>query len=218
VRVLGISSAYGGCLACLCADGAVRAQAGSGEEHGLAAALPAMIETLLGRLEGRLDLVAVSVGPGSFSGLRAGISVATGIGLALAVPVVGVTVTEAFEAALLPLDGRPLWVAVAARRGRVFVDTGDGAAAYATDALPLATGRIAIAGNAANYVASALAAKGVDVMLTTARLPRAEHVAMVGVERAAGRKTPLTPLTPLPLYVDAPEARLPAAGLRAAPV
>jgi len=212
---LGISSAYGGCSACLLVDGAVRAQTRVREELGLAACLPALIETLLNSLECGLDLVAVSVGPGSFTGLRAGISVATGIGLALAVPVVGVTVTEAFEAAALTLDGRRLWVAIAARRGRVFLDMGDGAAAFATDALPIATGRIAIAGNAANDVACALAAKGADVMLTDARLPRAEHVAMVGLERAAGQRTPLGAL---PIYVDSPEAKLPAAGLRAAPV
>jgi len=212
---LGISSAYGGCSACLLIDGAVRAQARIREEIGLAACLPALIETLLDKLEGRLDLVAVSVGPGSFTGLRAGISVATGIGLALSVPVMGVTVTEAFEGAALKLDGRKLWVAIAARRGRVFLDMGGGAVAFATDALPMAAGRIAVAGNAANDVASALAARGTDVMLTDARLPLAEHVAMVGLERAAGRRAPLAAL---PIYVDAPEAKLPAAGLRAAPV
>jgi tRNA threonylcarbamoyl adenosine modification protein YeaZ len=199
----------------LLVDGAARAQTRIKEELGLAGALPALIDPLLRGLDGGLDLVAVSVGPGSFTGLRAGISVATGIGLAWAVPVVGVTVTEAFEAAALKLDGRRLWVAIAARRGRVFLDRGYGAAAFATDALPIAAERIAVAGNAANDVASALAARGTDVMLTDARLPQAEHVALVGLERAAGRRPPLAPL---PIYVDAPEARLPAAGLRAAPV
>ncbi len=196
-------------------DGALHAQARTSEALGLAATLPALIETLLHAVDGRLELVAVSVGPGSFTGLRAGISVATGIGLALSVPVVGVTVTEAFEAAALKLDGRKLWVAIAARRGRVFLDMGDGAAAFATDALPMAAGRIAIAGDAANDVAAALAARGADVMLTDARLPQAKHVAMAGQERAAGR---MSPLAALPIYVDAPEAKLPAAGLRAAPV
>jgi tRNA threonylcarbamoyladenosine biosynthesis protein TsaB len=215
MRVIAISSAFGGCSACFYADGAVQSQVHAGEAIGLAATLPALVETLLGSAEGRLDLVSVAVGPGSFTGLRAGISVATGIGLALSVPVVGVTVAEAFEAACLPLDGRRLWVAIVARRGRVFVDMGDGAAAYGTEALPPAGGRIAVAGNAATFVAAALAAKGADVMLTDARLPQAKHVALVGIGRVAGQRLPLAPL---PVYVDAPEARLPAAGLRAAPV
>jgi len=215
VRVLAISSAYGGCDACLCASGTVVAEMRRAEVHGLAAALPALVEPLLEKAGRSLDLVAVSVGPGSFTGLRAGISVAVGIGLALGTAVVGVTVAEAFEAAALPLDGRRLLVAIAARRGRAFIDQGQGAAGYATDALPAASGRVAVAGNAAIYVAGALAARGADVMLTDARLPRAEHVATVGVERALGRRAALPPL---PIYVDAAEARVPAGGLRGAPV
>jgi len=215
MRVLAISSAYGGCSACVWADGAVVAEARMDEALGLAAALPGMVDGLLKQAAGRVELVAVCVGPGSFTGLRAGISVAAGIGLALDVPVVGVTVAEAFREASLNLDQRRLWVAIAARRGRVFLDRGDGAEGFPTDALPAADGRIALAGNAAIPVAGALAAKGVDVMLTDARVPLAAWVASVGVARAEGR---IGPRAPLPVYVDAPEAKLPAAGLRAAPV
>jgi tRNA threonylcarbamoyl adenosine modification protein YeaZ len=213
MHVLAISSAYGGCSACLTACGAVRAEVRTEEEHGLAASLPALIQDLLVRAGQGLDMVAVSVGPGSFTGLRAGLSVAVGIGLARGVPVIGVTVTEAFEAAALALDGRRLWVAIAARKGRVFIDMGGGAAGYPTDALPPAQGRIAIAGNAAAFVASALAARGDDVMLTDARLAHPRHVAA-----AAALKTGEPAWPPLPVYVDAPEARLPSGGLRAAPI
>jgi tRNA threonylcarbamoyladenosine biosynthesis protein TsaB len=50
--------------------------------------------------------------------------------------------------------------------------------------------------------------------LTDARLPMARHIAVVGERRLAGE---LPPRPALPLYVDPPEARLPAAGLRPAP-
>jgi hypothetical protein len=73
---------------------------------------------------------------------------------------------------------------------------------------------IAVAGNAAVEVAARLAARGADVMLTDARLPVGTHVAQVGALRHAGA---LPPLAAQPLYVDPPEARLPAGGLRAAP-
>jgi hypothetical protein len=52
-------------------------------------------------------------------------------------------------------------------------------------------------------------------MLTEARLPDAVAVAHVGALRLAGT---LPPLAAQPLYIDPPEAKLPAGGLRPAPV
>src|SRR3954469_18049169 len=48
-----------------------------------------------------LDRVAVTTGPGSFTGLRVGLSAARGIGLAAAKPVVGVTTLAAYAAPLV---------------------------------------------------------------------------------------------------------------------
>ena len=47
-----------------------------------------------------IGAIAVAVGPGSFTGIRVGVSVARGLALALKVPAVGVTTLEAlaFEA------------------------------------------------------------------------------------------------------------------------
>ena len=42
-----------------------------------------------------LDLIAVSIGPGSYSGIRIGVSTALGLGHSLDLPVVGVSVLEA---------------------------------------------------------------------------------------------------------------------------
>jgi hypothetical protein len=52
-------------------------------------------------------------------------------------------------------------------------------------------------------------------MLTDARLALPRHVAVVAERRLNGM---LRPLSPQPLYVDPPEARLPAGGLRPPPV
>jgi tRNA A37 threonylcarbamoyladenosine modification protein TsaB len=164
---------------------------------------------------GAPDLVAVVVGPGSFTGLRASIAVAQGVGLGAGLPVVGVTVAEALACALPRLGGRSLWVACVARAGRVFIDRDGELLSCAETALPAASGRIAVAGDAANTVAAVLAARGLDVMLTDARTPLPVHVAAVGRRRAAGE---MASLAAVPLYVDAPEARLPAGGLRPAPV
>ena len=65
-----------------------------------------------------------------------------------------------------------------------------------------------MAGDAAAAVAARLAARDADVMLTDARLPIARHVAVAAERRLRGE---LQPLPAQPLYVDPPEARLPAA-------
>jgi tRNA threonylcarbamoyl adenosine modification protein YeaZ len=175
--------------------------------------MPLMVARLIAAA-GMPDLVAVVVGPGSFTGLRAGIALAQGVALGGTVPIVGVTVAEALAEALPLRAGRVLWVAMESRRGRIFLDRGGDLAAFALDALPDARGPVAVAGDAANPVAAWLAARGADVMLTSARRPTPAHVARVGLHRAAGG---LRPLAAVPLYVDPPEAKLPAGGLRAAP-
>jgi tRNA threonylcarbamoyladenosine biosynthesis protein TsaB len=213
VRVLAISSASRGCAAAIVEDGVVLASFRLQPERGLPEAIPPAIAALLAAT-GAPDLVAVIVGPGSFTGLRAGISVAQGVGLGSSIPVVGVTVAEALAEALPDLGGRALWVASAARTGRVFIAREGNLASYPEDGLPPASGPVAMAGDRAARVAAALAARGSNVMLTDARVALPIHVAAVGLRRAAGQSPPLGPV---PLYVDAPEAKLPAGGLRAAP-
>ena len=65
-----------------------------------------------------LDAVVVDVGPGLFTGIRAGIATAQGIGAAVGVPVVGVSSLDAL--ALRAATGhRRIWAIVDARRGQV---------------------------------------------------------------------------------------------------
>jgi tRNA threonylcarbamoyl adenosine modification protein YeaZ len=213
MRVLAIASSQTGARIALVTDGAVTAERVFADRTGLAGALPLMAAELLHGAPP--DLVAVVVGPGSFTGLRAGIALAQGIALGAKIPVVGVTVTEAIAEALPNLGSRELWVATDSRRGQVFLDRGHGPEAFALNTLPAATGRIAVAGDASVFVAAALAARGNNVMLTSARDPAPRHVALVGERRASGA---LPPLPAVPLYVHPAEAKLPAGGLRPAPV
>ena len=175
------------------------------------------IAPLLARvLEGRAPkLVAVMVGPGSFTSLRAIIATAQGVALAAGCPIAGVTAAEAFASEdEVHLAGRSLWTAMDSRRGRVFLDRGTGFEGLALDDMPATRERVALAGDAANEAAAVLAARGTDVMLTRLRLPTPTQVARVGLRRAQGE---IAPLAAVPLYIDPPEAKLPAGGLRPAP-
>jgi len=77
-----------------------------------------------------LDRIAVTTGPGSFTGLRVGLSAARGLGLAARKPVVGVTTLTAYAAPIVSQnDEHPVVAAVAARHGQVYLQvvSGDGA-------------------------------------------------------------------------------------------
>src|ERR1700726_896330 len=70
-----------------------------------------------------IDRIAVTVGPGSFTGLRVGIAAARGIALAAGKPAVGVSTLAAFAAAHLnPGMTRPVVAAVDARHDHVYVE------------------------------------------------------------------------------------------------
>jgi tRNA threonylcarbamoyladenosine biosynthesis protein TsaB len=127
---------------------------------------------------------------------------------------VGVTVAEALLAALPPLPGWERWVAIDSRRGRIFLHRGGTISSLGLDETPAPRAPVAVAGDAAIAVAARLAARGARVMLTEVREPQARFVAMVGERRLTG-KIPSLPAQPL--YIDPPEARLPAGGLRPPP-
>jgi tRNA threonylcarbamoyladenosine biosynthesis protein TsaB len=76
-----------------------------------------------------LDRIAVTTGPGSFTGLRVGLSAARGLGLAASKPVVGVTTLTAYAAPLVSQNGEhPVVAAVDARHDQVYLQvvSGDG--------------------------------------------------------------------------------------------
>ncbi len=215
--MLAIDAALARCAAGVVINDQVVAARQEDAVRGHATLLPAMVSAVLdqaGLPATALDLVAITVGPGSFTGIRAGLALAHGIALAAGAPVVGVTVGEVLADSLPHLGDRLLWVAIDNRRGRVFLERDGTVLAVALDALPTADGKLAVAGDAAATVASRLAARDDDVMLTDARLPLVRHVAVVAQRRFGGM---LQPLAAQPLYVDPPEARLPAGGLRPPP-
>ena len=217
-HILALDSSLTRCSAAVVQDEQVLAEQQADLQRGQAARLPVMADAVLraaGLAAADLDLVAVTVGPGSFTGIRAGLALAHGLALAANRPLVGVSVGEALAEALPDIAGRSLWSAIDSRRGRVFLEREGGLTAFLLDALPDPPGPVALAGDAAIEVAARLAARGHDVMLTGARRPTPLSVALAARRRASGQ---LPPRSAQPLYVDPPEARLPAGGLRPPPV
>ena len=218
MRILALDSALARCSATIVSGAQVVAGQQKDMDRGHATALAGMARDALhdASIEAEaLDLIGVTVGPGSFTGIRGALALALGIGVSTGVPVIGVTVGEALADSLPLLGGRPLWCAIASRRGRIFLEIGEHVLSLPVTDLPEPDRPVAIAGSAADDIASRLAARGANVMLTDAKLPLGRHIAQVAALRFQGL---LRPLPAEPLYVDPPGAKTPAGGLRPSPV
>ena len=154
----------------------------------------------------QLDRIGVTVGPGSFTGLRVGIAFAKGLAAALSLPSVGIGTLEALAA---DADGL-VFAAIDARRDQVYVQGfEDGRALMAPDALavPTAAARLAelTMGRDFTLIGSGgplLADFAPGARLIACEGADARHVARLAAARAPG------PLRPL--YLRTPDAKLPA--------
>ncbi len=97
--------------------------------HGQAEALLPMVERAMGAARlaaSTLDLITVTTGPGSFTGIRVGLAAAKGIALGLGVPLFGVT---SFEAGMAACEAGPverfLLVALDSRRADLYIQLFD---------------------------------------------------------------------------------------------
>ena len=93
-------------------------------ERGQAEALMPMIDGIMSLAHKKMsdvDAIAVTVGPGSFTGVRIGLAAARAFGLALNIPVYGVTCFEAWSYHL----GRSCKVVLDSKRDDYFVQSFD---------------------------------------------------------------------------------------------
>jgi tRNA threonylcarbamoyladenosine biosynthesis protein TsaB len=161
-----------------------------------------------------LERIAVTLGPGGFTGVRAGIAAARGLALATAKPVVGMSSLAVMAHAARhqlgsALGERLLAVAVDARHATNYVQLFAGTQ-EATPPLSLAPEEVArrigrrrvlVVGSAAGAVAAAVAAAGGDAEAALPHLqPHARWLALCADELA-----PVSPV--LPLYLRAPDAK-----------
>jgi tRNA threonylcarbamoyladenosine biosynthesis protein TsaB len=126
----GVAIVRGGVsLACLCEEG--REQA--------ARLLPAIAEALerAGVARTALDLIAVTTGPGSFTGVRVGLSAARGLAVGLGIPLAGIPTTSVLRAQA-PATERLVVAAIDTKLGDWFAALGDDPAPFAATAGDLA--------------------------------------------------------------------------------
>ena len=121
-RVLAFDCSGASCSAAVLVDGTIRAERFAAMERGQAEALLPMIQATLAEAGlgwAEIEAIATTVGPGSFTGVRLGLSAARGLALASDRPIVAVTAFEAVAAGVAPGEGR-FAVAIDSRRGPVF--------------------------------------------------------------------------------------------------
>jgi tRNA threonylcarbamoyladenosine biosynthesis protein TsaB len=169
-----------------------------GEYTGRAAEVLADADRLLlgaGVVPRDLDLLAVGIGPGSFTGVRIGLAAARGVALALDLPVAGVPTLDALAA------GAPEAIPVIdARRGEIFALLAGQVRCLAPDALDVEPGRTYVGDGAVRYRATIEAAGGVvPPDGSELHLPRARFHAQLAGEGGPAEQVE-------PLYLRIPDA------------
>jgi len=159
-----------------------------------------------------LDRIAVTTGPGSFTGLRVGLSAARGIALAANKPVVGVTTLTAYAANLVSQNReQPIISAIDARHGHVYYQavSGNGGSLIRPRVAPIDEvlgacrfGALHLVGNAAKSIADRWPAHALPPSTSDAQ--PAPDIAWVGWLGAA-----VSPNTApaRPYYLRAPDAK-----------
>ena len=212
MKILALDTCLDACSVAVCENGsplAVRTEVMARGHQERLAPMAAEVMAEAGQAFDGLQLVAVTIGPGSFTGLRVGLAFAKGLALALDIPCVGVGALEALAAS--EADAGFVVAAVDAKRGQIWLQVFiDGKPAMAPDAVApeIAAARLAELwpGGPATLVGSAAAQlSGVIPAAHVSTRPAPDPVA---VARIALRQRPPYP-PPRPLYLRAPDARLP---------
>ena len=230
LKILALDTATTACSVAVRVDGKTLASALQPMTRGQSEALMPMVMDVLaetGLSVSDFDLIAVTRGPGAFTGLRIGLAAARGLALASGVPCCGVTTTQAIaEAAREPDNAdQVLMVALDSRRADIYIDLFDRNGslldhprAMALEDVPglvdglSVTQPLCVVGDAAERVIEVL--RGTVSKSPASDVPDARFVAAVGerILEAGGRLGETSPL-----YLRPADAVIPKNGGRLRP-
>ena len=224
MRILGFDTATSACSAAVWEDGRIAARRFEPMSRGQSERLMPMVREVLSEAGADfpdLDLLAVTTGPGAFTGLRIGLAAARGMALAGDLACFGVTTLDVVAAGVSETERQKANVLVVlnSKRAEVY------AQAFRSDLRPLSEAqalipadlaalmangegdadRVLVAGDGAGQVIQALEDKEIEAVLSTAPgVPDAATVAAIAAERWSSDQ-PAGPLRPL--YLRPPDAK-----------
>lgn len=208
--ILALDTASPICAVCLTRNGKMLAESSEIIGTGHAERLMPMVQDAMARAMLKysdLDLVAVSIGPGSFTGVRTGLAAAKGFAQALNVPAVGISTLEAIAFEAQKTAGNTaLRVVIDAKRGEVHTQD------FAADGMPEGAAVLLSQDDAKGGLGErALAGNGGILLQADAPvlLPGAATASIaVFAEIAENRKTAdINSLTIMPLYLRGADAK-----------
>lgn len=213
--VLALDSATSACSAALWRDGAVVARRFAAMSRGQSEVLVPMVAEVMAEAGldfSALDLLAVTVGPGAFTGIRIGLATARALALAAAKPLAGIATPEAVAAAVPAQEraGRTVLAMLDSRREEVWVQAFDAdlaplwpvRALTPSQVMALDLGPVVLAGDACDLVAPSMPDA---VVASSPGAPDAAVVAALAARHwAAG-----TALPPEPLYLREADVTMP---------
>lgn len=224
MKLLALDTATNACSVALWDGRGIAAHRALPMERGHAEALMPMVREVLAAASCAagipgLDAIAVTVGPGAFTGVRIGLAAARAMGLAAGLPVLGLTTLEVVASSQDPVGGA-LLVAIDSKRADLYAQAfaADGAPCSAPAALLPARlvdllpgdGVVSVVGDASAAAAAALAAAGrAHRVLDGPASPDAAALARLAASRwRDGLPSPDAP-PPRPLYLRPPDVSPP---------
>ncbi len=230
MRILALDTALGACSVALVEDGTIRARRYQDRTRGHAEVLMDLVsevEDEAGFCSLDCDRLAVTVGPGTFTGLRVSLAAARGLALATGLALVGVTTLQAIAAGAKVdniVEGGQVIALLDAKRGEVYgqifaggpevtpitqplVLTHERAEALVRHALDQNTsgeGPVVLVGTGASLIAERIGAAALASVSDAPVQPDAAIIAKLAAMVSDPASAP-----PVPLYLRDPDAKLP---------